>query len=578
MQGPLEKALIECKRDFIAVAGFSLAINLLMLAVPIYMLQLFDRVLSSSSTETLILLTIIVIVALAVFALLEAIRGHVMTELGTWLDRQLGPPILSGSVTLNLRGPGEPSVQGLRDLGTFRTFLAGPAMFPILDAPWMPNFVAIIFVLHPLLGWVALGGALVLFGLAVANELASRKPLAKASGLSIRALNQAESVVRNADAIEAMGMMPNLIKRWREKNSEMLELQGLASVRSGRISALSKFCRMVLQVSMLGTGAWLALEGELSPGAMIAGSILMARALAPVEQAIGSWKQMVSARGAYRRMKGQLAAAPPPSETMPLPAPDGRVEAEAETYAHPGATEPTLRSVSFTLVPGESMGLIGPSASGKTTLARLIVGNLQPRVGHLRLDSMDVAEWHSEDRGRHVGYLPQDVELFPGSVRDNIARMGEAQPEAVIDAARIAGVHEMILRLPQGYDTEIGESGASLSGGERKRIALARALYGTPKLVVLDEPSAGLDQAGEQALLDAIETLKEREVTLIVIAHRPSALRPTKLKNHWLRAYCEHWTKNCRTSEPSVSSTSSVISVSKSNRPAKGAKAKDVDG
>ena len=525
MQGPLEKALIECKRDFIAVAGFSLAINLLMLAVPIYMLQLFDRVLSSSSTETLILLTIIVIVALAVFALLEAIRGHVMTELGTWLDRQLGPPILSGSVTLNLRGPGEPSVQGLRDLGTFRTFLAGPAMFPILDAPWMPIFVAIIFVLHPLLGWVALGGALVLFGLAVANELASRKPLAKASGLSIRALNQAESVVRNADAIEAMGMMPNLIKRWREKNSEMLELQGLASVRSGRISALSKFCRMVLQVSMLGTGAWLALEGELSSGAMIAGSILMARALAPVEQAIGSWKQMVSARGACRRMKGQLAAAPPPSETMPLPAPDGRVEAETVTYAHPGATEPTLRSVSFTLVPGESMGLIGPSASGKTTLARLIVGNLQPRVGHLRLDSMDVAEWHSEDRGRHVGYLPQDVELFPGSVRDNIARMGEAQPEAVIDAARIAGVHEMILRLPQGYDTEIGESGASLSGGERQRIALARALYGTPKLVVLDEPNASLDQAGEQALLDAIETLKEREVTLIVIAHRPSVLR-----------------------------------------------------
>jgi ABC-type protease/lipase transport system fused ATPase/permease subunit len=286
MQGPLEKALIECKRGFIAVAGFSPAINLLMLAVPIYMLQLFDRVLSSSSTETLILLTVIVIVALAVFALPEAIRGHVMTELGTWLDRQLGPPILSGSVTLNLRGPGEPSVQGLRDLGTFRTFLAGPGMFPILDAPWMPIFVAIIFVLHPLLGWVALGGALVLFGLAVTNDLASRKPLAKASGLSIRALNQAESVVRNADAIEAMGMMPNLIKRWREKNSEMLELQGLASVRSGRISALSKFCRMVLQVSMLGTGAWLALEGELSPGAMIGGSILMARALAPVEQGL----------------------------------------------------------------------------------------------------------------------------------------------------------------------------------------------------------------------------------------------------------------------------------------------------
>ena len=525
MLGPLEQALVECKRGFIAVAGFSLAINLLMLAVPIYMLQLFDRVLSSRSTDTLVLLTIIVIAALAVFALLEAIRGHVMSELGTWLDRQLGPPILSGSVTLNLQGPGEPSVQGLRDLGTFRTFLTGPAMFPILDAPWMPIFVAIIFLLHSLLGWISLGGAIVLFALAVTNELASRKPLAQASGLSIRALNQAESVVRNADAIEAMGMMPNLVKRWREKNSEMLTLQGVASVRSGRIAALSKFSRLVLQVSMLGTGAWLALKGELSPGAMIAGSILMARALAPVEQAIGSWKQLVAARGAYRRMKAQLAAAPPPSESMPLPAPDGRVEAETVTYAHPGLTEPSIRNVGFTLEPGEAMGLIGPSASGKTTLARLIVGNIRPRVGHLRLDSMDVAEWDSEDRGRHVGYLPQDVELFSGTVRDNIARMGEAQPEAVVDAARIAGVHEMILRMPQGYDTEIGEAGAALSGGERQRIALARALYGTPKLVVLDEPNASLDQAGEQALLDAIDTLKEREVTLIVIAHRPSVLR-----------------------------------------------------
>ena len=521
----LGDALGVCRNGFIAVAVFSLFINLLMLTAPLYMLQLFDRVLSSRSTETLVMLTVIALAALLVYAILEAVRGQVMVGIGGWLDRKLGGPILASSVTASLHGSREPSVQGLRDLSTYRTFLTGPAMFPLLDAPWTPIFVAIIFLLHPLLGWLSLVGAIILFCLAVANDLLSRKLLARASGVSIKALNQAEALVRNADAIEAMGMMPNLTTRWHRDNSEMLTLQAGASTISGRITAASKFFRLLLQIGMLGTGAWLVLGAEITPGVMIAGSILMARALAPVEQAIGSWRTMVAARAAYRRIKAQLAVAPMPDQSMVLPPPTGKLSVEGVMYAHPGTTEPMLQGITFALDPGETLGLIGPSASGKTTLARLLVGNLRPRVGHVRLDGADIAEWDSADRGQYVGYLPQDVELFSGTVKENIARMGTASPEAVVEAAQTAGVHEMVLRLTGGYDTEIGEAGAVLSGGERQRIAFARAIYDNPKFVVLDEPNASLDHAGEEALLNAIDKLRDQGVTLIVIAHRPSILR-----------------------------------------------------
>ncbi|MDA0262054.1 MAG: type I secretion system permease/ATPase, partial [Proteobacteria bacterium] len=492
---------------------------------PLYMLQIFDRVLSSRSTDTLVLLTLIAVVALLVHAILESVRGQVMIRIGAWLDRKLGGTILASSVSQSLGSAREPSVQGLRDLSTFRTFLTGPAIFPLLDSPWTPIFVAIIFFLHPMLGWLSAAGAIVLFGLAVANDLAARKLLARAGGVSIKALNQAEALVRNADAIEAMGMMPNLVGRWNRDNSEMLALQGRASTLSGRITAASKFVRLLLQIGMLATGAWFVLAGEITPGVMIAGSILMARALAPVEQAIGSWRTMISARGAYDRIKRQLAAAPRSGAAMALPEPEGRLTVEGMMYSHPGSAEPMLRGISFALEPGETLGLIGPSASGKTTLARLLVGNLKPRLGHVRLDGVEISGWESESRGRHIGYLPQDVELFSGSVKENIARMGDPAAEAVVEAARTAGVHDLVLRLPSGYDTEIGEAGAVLSGGERQRIAFARAIYNNPKFVILDEPNASLDHAGEEALLTAIDKLRAQGVTLIVIAHRPSILR-----------------------------------------------------
>ena len=398
-------------------------------------------------------------------------------------------------------------------------------MFPILDAPWTPIFIAVIFMMHTALGWLSLGGAMVLFALAIANELTTRNLLLRSGDASMAAMRQAESAVRNANVIEAMGMMPNLVERWRAKNAEMLNLQAHASTQAGAIAAMSKFVRQGLQVSILGAGAWLVMGGEITAGMMIAGSILMSRALAPVDQAIGSWKSAITARSAYQRVRDLLAAVPVRGTEMALPRPTGSLRVEGVTFFHPETTEATLKNVSFRLEPGEVLGLIGPTAAGKSTLASLLVGIAKPHAGAIRLDETDVADWAAEDLGRHIGYLPQDIELFAGTVRENIARMGEASPESVISAAQIAGVHELILRLPSGYETEIGESGAALSGGQRQRIALARAAFGHPSFVVLDEPNASLDVAGEEALINAIAALKKSGATLVVIAHRPSILR-----------------------------------------------------
>jgi len=524
-ESELREIMATCKRGFAAVAVFSLFINLLMLTAPLFMLQVFDRVLSSRSTETLILLLVIAVAALLVFGLLDGLRGIVMVRLSSWLDTKIGGAVLSGSVWAAVNKGKDPSVQGLRDLSTFRTFLSGPAMFPILDAPWTPIFLAVMFMLHPILGWLSLLGALVLFSLALANEITTRKLLAMSGDASVKAMNRAESAARNADVIEAMGMMPNLLARWNQENAASLNFQAQASVRSGSISAASKFLRICLQLGVMAIGAWLVIENELTPGGMIAGSILMGRALAPVEQAIGSWKSVVAARNAYLRVRKQLAETPSRGEGMPLPAPEGRLSAHGVAYIYPGAADPLLKNINFELEPGEVMGLIGPTAVGKTTLARLLVGNLTPRRGQVRLDGMDVSKWEREDVGQHIGYLPQDIELFGGTVHENIARMGEGDPEAVVAAARLAGVHKMILDMPKGYDTEIGEGGAALSGGQRQRLGLARAVYGDPKLVVLDEPNANLDGAGERGLLEAVAALKARGVTLVMIAHRRSMLQ-----------------------------------------------------
>ncbi len=519
----LGKALAACRGGLWAVVAFSLCINLLMLAIPIYSLQVYDRVLSSRSADTLLHLTLIVAAALAVLGLLEALRGQVMVGVGTWIERRLAPVLLAGTIAGALQKA--PSAQALRDIATVRGFISGPSLFPLLDAPWLPIFLAATFLVHPLLGWLALGGAAVMLALAYGSELLTRRALERAGAAAYRAHAEAEAAARNADVILAMGMVGNVTARWRKFAGEMLDLQAAASIRGGRISAIARFVRLALQVAALGAGAALALDGTITGGAIIAGSILMSRALAPVDSAIAAWKTMLQARGAWGRVRAALDASAPGAPRMPLPVPQGALQVRGLRYQHPNAKDPVLRDVSFALAPGEHLGLMGPTASGKTTLARLIVGNLKPADGVVRLDGADMAEWDADDRGRHVGYLPQDIELFGATVRENIARLGAGDPDAVVAAARLAGVHEMIVSLPKAYDTEIGPAGAALSGGQRQRVGLARALYGAPRLVVLDEPNSSLDFAGEQSLVAALEALKARGITAIVIAHRPNVLR-----------------------------------------------------
>jgi PrtD family type I secretion system ABC transporter len=525
VQKLLEETIYMARKGLYVVVLFSLCINVLMLAVPVYMLQIFDRVLSSRSTDTLMLLSIIIVLAILTLALLEAVRSNIMIKIGSWIDRRLAGTVLTGSISLPLKNGSDPSIQGLRDLNTFRTFLSGSEIFSFLDSPWAPIFLIFVFLLHPYLGIVALIGAIILFTLAVINEYITRPLMAAASKANIKAMQQAEAAVRNADVIEAMGLMPNLIARWDRVNAEGLNKQANASYRSGMVIAISKFVRLVLQVAMLGTGAWLVIQGKLTPGGMIAGSILMGRALSPVEQAISAWKSAIAASGAYNRLKHQVSTMPARAESMSLPVPEGKISVEGLSYIHPGQTEPVLRSINFTLAQGEALGLIGPSASGKTTLVRLLLGNITPRLGQARLDGMDVAKWDPEDLGQYCGYLPQDIELFSGTVKENIARMGEGEPEKVVEAARLAACHDMILHFSNGYDTSIGESGAALSGGERQRIALARALYGNPRFVVLDEPNANLDAVGEEALLNALKNLKEKGITVVIIGHRPNVIQ-----------------------------------------------------
>lgn len=514
----------RCRKGFLAVAFFSLAINLLYLTAPLYMLQIFDRVLTGQSVHTLVYLTLIAITAFLCLWGLDVVRGRIMIRIGTWLDRRVGGDVLAASVDVtNVRRA--PSIDPLRDLGSLRSFLAGPGIFPLFDAPWTPVFLVAVFLLHPMLGWIGLVGAALLFMFAVANDLATRQTMQSAGLISSKALDEAQAAAGNADVIHAMGMMSGIILRWARTTRASLEEQARASRMSGFVTASSKFVRQVLQVAILGVGALLVIANELSPGGMIAASILMARALSPLEQAIATWRNAMGAKFAYSQIHKLLEFSSNSETQAALPRPKGKLTVEGMSYAHPGAKEPLLRGLSFKLHPGESLGLIGPSAAGKTTLAKILVGIHKPQLGHARLDGVDLADWDAIDRGQHIGYLPQDIELFTGTVKDNIARLTDCGPEAVYDAAEVAGVHQDILALPKGYETEVGVGGVALSGGQRQRIGLARAVFGKPKLVVLDEPNSNLDVAGESALLEALSALKSDGTTVVIIAHRPSVLR-----------------------------------------------------
>jgi ATP-binding cassette subfamily C protein/ATP-binding cassette subfamily C protein EexD len=525
-EGLIRGTLAVCRRGFMAAGLFSLSINLLMLTVPLYMLQLFDRVLLSRSTETLLLLSLLAGLALSTLALLDAVRGILFARLGDWVERKLGGYALAGSIVTAAQ-QGRFSVQGLRDLVTIRSFLSGPGMVPLLDAPWVPVFLAAIFVLHPVLGLLALAGAAGLLVLVMLAELATRKPVMQAAGLTIDTTEAAEGTVRNAEVIEAMGFMPAVVARWQRRQADGLALHGRVVRRGIALGSVSKFLRLALQMAVFGFGAHLTIQNQLTAGAMVAASILMGRALAPLEMAIGGWRQAVGAFGAYQRVRRQLETVPLARPAMSLPVPRGALSVEGLHYAHPGQNSPVLKTVSFAVEPGRTLGIIGPAGAGKTTLVRLLVGVLRPQLGQVRLDGVEVTRLAQRDRVQAIGYLPQDVQLFRGSVRDNIAGFETATDAQVVAAAELVGAHAMILRLPQAYETEIGELGHGLSGGQRQLIGLARAVYAMPRLLVLDEPSASLDREGEAVLVTALKRLKEQGVTVVIVAHRGPILQQT---------------------------------------------------
>lgn len=519
----LDEAVAACRASAWALGAFGLAINLLMLSSPIYMLQVYDRVMVTGHVETLIMLTGLIAVALLLFGALDSLRSAIAGRMSRWLGERLGPVYLANGVRARLLGGGA-GAQPLRDLQVVQNFVASPGLTVFFDAPWAPVFLVLIWMLHPWLGILAVASTVLLLALSVLNEWCTRSQTLAASLAQIAATKQADETIRNAEVVWAMGMLPAMLQRWRVSSQGGHVAAQQANERAGLLLGATKFVRFFVQSATLGLGAYLVLQREVSGGAMIASSILLGRALAPVEGAMGTWRNFSLAHIAYKRLQSQLQSLPDEPVRTRLPAPEGSLKLHQITYVPPGSTVPVLRQVSFEVQPGEVIAVIGPSASGKSTLCRILVGIAAPNSGEMRLDGSELRHWNPEELGRHVGYLPQDVELFSGTIRENIARMGEVDDEAVVEAAMLAHAHELVQRLPQGYDTVIGDGGVRLSGGQRQRIGLARAVHRLPRLIVLDEPNANLDQAGEGALAAAIEEMKRRGSTLVIVGHRPSTI------------------------------------------------------
>jgi ATP-binding cassette, subfamily C, bacterial exporter for protease/lipase len=523
----LASALSSCKGAFKTVGVFSAVINLMLLVPSLYMLQVYDRVLASRNQTTLLMLTIMVLGAFAFMSLLEFVRSFVLIRVGAKLDMALNQRIYTAAFEQNLKKAGGNAGQALQDLTTVRQFVTGNALFAFFDAPWFPFYLVVIFLFNSSLAVFALCGITVLIALAYLNEVASKKSMTEAGNMAIAAGNLATNNLRNAEVIEAMGMLPNLMARWYKLHGRFLQLQAEASEKTAVITAFTKFFRVSLQSLILGFGALLVLDGKITGGMMIVSSILMGRTLSPVEQLIGVWKTWSGTRSAYGRLNELLAANPARHTGMALPKPLGRVAVEAVTAGPPGSHLAVIKNLSFAIVPGDILGIIGPSGSGKSTLARLLVGVWPSAMGTVRLDGADMYQWNKNELGPHIGYLPQDIELFGGTVGENIARYGEVDSGKVIEAAKRAAVHDIILQFPHGYDTLLGDGGAGLSGGQKQRIGLARAMYDDPSLLVLDEPNSNLDDAGEQALVAAMIDFRTRGKTVVLITHRTSAIGVT---------------------------------------------------
>ena len=520
----LLKTLEPLKPYAVSAAVFSLFINMLMIVPSLYMLQVFDRAVGSQSIPTLSMLTILLVFLLTSMGALDWVRNQILSRAGAKLDEILADKTFDTTFRQSLATTGKSSAQPLQDLNGLRGFISSPAVNAFFDAPWVPIYIAIMFAFHTYFGLMAIFAVLLLTVLTFSNQRLTSDALIEANKEQIWTQNYATRHLRNAEVIESMGMMSNVRARWAEHNRRVVGLQGQAGDISSGFTSTSKALRIMLQSLAIGLGAYLAINQMISPGMMIAGSILLGRALTPVDQLVGAWKTFTSARQQFERLEDLFQKLPAAQQKMELPAPAGKVSVESIRVAPPGVQMPVLKGVSFELEAGSSLGVIGPSAAGKSTLARALLGIWPAAMGSVRLDGADIAKWDRDELGPHIGYLPQDIELFDGTISENIARFGEINSERIVEAARMAGVHEMILRLPEGYDTVIGASGGALAGGQRQRIGLARAIYGRPRLVILDEPNSNLDDSGETALRAALQQLKEDKTTVVVITHRPNIL------------------------------------------------------
>jgi ATP-binding cassette subfamily C exporter for protease/lipase len=520
----IRAALVALRPHFVMAGVFSSFINLLYLASPLYLMQVYNRVLVNENITTLVLLTVILAVALLAMGMLDAIRARILIRCGIRLDRMLASRVFQSLIAKSARQGFSGGAQRLRELDSFRTFITGPGIYFAFDLPWIPIYLLILFFIHPILGVVATLGAVVLLGLAVINELTTRGPLKNAEASASRSFVFTENIVRHADVVTAMGMRSAVEKHWQASRIGMLNEQAFASDRNAAISSTIRVARLLLQSVMLGTGAWLAIDHSIMPATIFAASIIMGRALVPVEQGVATWKQFVAAREGYGRVRELLAECPDSGPQTIVPSAHNAISASGIEFSLPARREPILRNLTFDLDGGQAIGIVGPSGSGKSTLARLLIGAAPPSRGGLRFGGLDYTQWDPAELGRKVGYLPQDVGLFAGTVRENIARFGTASTDEIVAAAKLAGIHDMILDLPQQYDTVLGSGGVGLSGGQRQRLGLARALLGEPSLLVLDEPNANLDTSGEEALKAALLACKARAATIVVITHRTTVL------------------------------------------------------
>ena len=519
---PLRAWRRDARRHFVTVAVFSLFVNILMLTLPIYLFQISDRVLTSRSFDTLLMLSLLALAFLTILSLLDVFRRQVLGSLATRLDTQLGGPLLASVISNSASGGG---IQTLRSLHQVRNFISSPAMLLLFDTPLAPVYLAVVFLISPVLGFIVLASGVLLIGIAWLNQHATSAQLALAGAHAIKADQHAEALARNSQVINAMGMLNESILHWGREEAGALTRQAAALDRNFWISGLSKYFRLITQIAVLGIGAYLALEGKLTAGMMIAASIIAARGLQPLEGMIEGWRSIVQTRASYARVVAGVETLQREKPRLLLPRPEGQLVADRLLYLPQGSKEPVLNGVTFELAPGESLAVVGPSGSGKSTLARLLVGCVTPTAGKVRLDGTELRNWDRRQFGEYTGYLPQEVELFPGTIRQNVCRMRDDLPDDKVHrAAVLTGVHNLICHLPQGYETVLDGTGAPLSGGEKQRIALARAFFGDPALVVLDEPNSNLDAAGEQALTDTLKRAKEQRVTVVVITQRPTLL------------------------------------------------------